>query len=114
MQADHVQLPKHLAPPVSRQHWFSLSILFGPLLGPAAFTRVAPRGAEERRLAVGGRADRPKTHDVRRGSRFSSRLASVPSVSVTDGLRGGGLVHLPTSGVVGPRRSGRTLNAGPV
>lgn len=40
LQADHVQLPKHLAPPVSRQHWFSLSILFGPLLGPAAFARV--------------------------------------------------------------------------
>lgn len=91
---------------------FSLHSL-RPSSGTGCVCTRAPRGVEEWRLAVGGRADCQKTHDVRRGSRFSSRLVSVSSVSVTDGLRGAGLVHLPTSGVVGPWRSGCTLNAGP-
>lgn len=56
LQADHIQLPKHLAPLVSRQHWFSLSILCGPLLGLAAFTCVASWVAEEWRLVVGGKS----------------------------------------------------------
>lgn len=114
LQADHVQLPKHLAPPVSRQHWFFSLHSLRPSPGTGCVCARCSR--EERkswRPAVGGRADCPKTHDARRASRFSSRLVSVSSVSATDGLRGAGLVHLPTSGVVGPWRSGCALNAGP-